>query len=104
VGDLTFLHDVGGLWHEAGQSLPRLQIIVGNDRGGTIFDTLEVAQTADPTDIERVLLTPHDVRLSALAEAYGFDYRLVTTVGELDQALLSATDQPLVIEVPLERA
>jgi 2-succinyl-5-enolpyruvyl-6-hydroxy-3-cyclohexene-1-carboxylate synthase len=104
VGDLTFLHDVGGLWHEAGQSLPRLQIIVGNDRGGTIFDTLEVAQTADPTDIERVLLTPHDVRLSALAEAYGFDYRLVTTVGERDQALLSATDQPLVIEVPLERA
>ncbi|CAB4909459.1 unannotated protein [freshwater metagenome] len=51
-----------------------------------------------------MLLTPHDVRLSALAEAYGFDYRLVTTVGELDQALLSATDQPLVIEVPLERA
>ncbi len=43
IGDLTLLHDVGSLLIGAGEARPRLQLIVGNDGGGTIFDALEVA-------------------------------------------------------------
>jgi 2-succinyl-5-enolpyruvyl-6-hydroxy-3-cyclohexene-1-carboxylate synthase len=103
LGDLTLLHDVGGLWVEPGQPRPRLQVVVANDGGGTIFDSLEVAATADRPDFDRVMLTPQDVNLSALAEAYGFDYLSAATVGQLDQALTQPGSRPLLIEVALER-
>ena len=103
LGDLTLLHDVGGLWAEPGQPRPRLQVVVANDGGGTIFDSLEVAATADRPDFDRVMLTPQDVNLRALAEAYGFDYLSASTVGQLDQALTQPGPRPLLIEVPLPR-
>lgn len=102
LGDLTFLHDVGGLFVQPGEERPRLQLVVGNDGGGTIFDSLEVATQASAEDMRRVLYTPQDVRLAALAEAYGWSYIRATTVGELDQALTMA-DHPVIIEVPLDR-
>ena len=43
LGDLAFLHDVGALLLPPDEDEPRLQVIVGNDGGGTIFDGLEVA-------------------------------------------------------------
>ena len=49
LGDLTFLHDVGSLLLAPGEPRPRLQVIVGVDGGGSIFDGLEVAATA-PAD------------------------------------------------------
>ena len=103
LGDITLLHDVGGLWAEPGLPRPRLQIVVANDSGGTIFDSLEVASTAERADFDRVMLTPHNVELRALAEAYGFDYQRASTVGELEQALTQPHERPLLIEVPLER-
>ena len=103
LGDITLLHDVGGMWAEPDQPSPRLQIVVANDAGGTIFDSLEVAATADHTDFDRVMLTPQNVNLSALCEAYGFDYLRASTVGELDQALTQPGSRPLLIDVPLER-
>src|SRR5690606_4002999 len=36
VGDLTFLHDAGSLLLPDGEERPRVQVVVGNDRGGTI--------------------------------------------------------------------
>jgi 2-succinyl-5-enolpyruvyl-6-hydroxy-3-cyclohexene-1-carboxylate synthase len=103
LGDITLLHDVGGLWAEPGRPRPRLQIVVANDSGGTIFDSLEVASTAERADFDRVMLTPHNVEFRALAEAYGFDYQRASTVGELEQALTQPDERPLLIEVPLER-
>jgi len=101
VGDLTFLHDVGALLFGLGEVRPRIQVIVGNDEGGTIFDGLEVAQTAGP-GYDRVLLTPQQVVIAQLAEAYGWDYLRVDTRGALDQAL-TASIRPLIVEVPLAR-
>ncbi|BDZ40562.1 hypothetical protein GCM10025863_31760 [Microbacterium suwonense] len=46
LGDLAFLHDVGALLLPADEPRPRIQVIVGNDGGGTIFDGLEVAGSA----------------------------------------------------------
>ena len=101
VGDLTFLHDVGALLFGLGEVRPRIQVIVGNDHGGTIFDGLEVASTAGP-GYDRVLLTPQEVSIPQLAEAYGWDYLRVDTRGALDQAL-TASIRPLIVEVPLTR-
>lgn len=103
LGDLAFLHDVGSLLAGDGEPRPRLQVIVGNDGGGTIFDGLEVAATAEPALVDRVLLTPQTVDLAALASAYGWEYRRVATRGELDPAL-TPTPGRVLIEVPLSRA
>lgn len=103
LGDLAFLHDSGALLLPPGEPHPRLQVIVGNDGGGTIFDGLEVAQTASENDMTRVLFTPHDARLDRLAEAYGWDYVRVDDRAQLDQALLSAPAGPQIIDVPLAR-
>jgi 2-succinyl-5-enolpyruvyl-6-hydroxy-3-cyclohexene-1-carboxylate synthase len=101
VGDLTFLHDVGALLFGEGEERPRIQVIVGNDGGGTIFDALEVAESAG-TGFERVLYTPQRAPVEALAAAYGWEYRRVDTRGQLDQAL-TASANPTIVEVPLPR-
>ena len=107
LGDLAMLHDAGSLLAGVGEERPRMQLIVGNDGGGTIFDDLEVAATfaagsADAALLDRVMLTPQRVDLAALAAAYGWEYRLVTNRGELDPAL-TPRDERVLIEVPLER-
>jgi 2-succinyl-5-enolpyruvyl-6-hydroxy-3-cyclohexene-1-carboxylate synthase len=85
-----------------GESRPRIQLVVGNDGGGTIFDTLEVAASAPQDAIDRVLLTPQLVDFDSLAAAYGWSYLRATNRGELDQALTASTG-PTLIEVPLPR-
>jgi len=101
LGDLTLLHDAGALLRAPGERMPPLQVVVGNDRGGTIFEGLEVAASAAPAAFERVQLTPRDVDLEALARAYGWQYRRASTRGELDQALSAVSPEPTLIEVPL---
>ena len=102
LGDLALLHDVGSLLGGAGEAWPRLQLVVGNDHGGTIFDGLEVARSADPALADRVLLTPQEVDFAALASAYGWEHRAVTEVGQLDGALTPSAGRVLV-EVALAR-
>lgn len=103
LGDLAFLHDVGALLLPPDETEPRLQVIVGNDGGGTIFDALEVAASARPNDLDRAFYTPHTVRLEHLALAYGWEYQRVTTRTALDQALTSPRGGRQIIEVPLAR-
>ncbi|MCU1469443.1 MAG: menD [Glaciihabitans sp.] len=102
LGDLAALHDVGGLLFGVREERPRIQVIVGNDGGGTIFDGLEVAASAPQDALDRVLLTPQSVDFAALAAAYGWTYLRATNRGELDQALTAASG-PTFIEVPLPR-
>lgn len=103
LGDLAFLHDVGALLLPADEPAPRIQVIVGNDRGGTIFDGLEVASSAEPADLDRAFYTPHAAQFAELAAAYGWQFLQVSTRSALDQALTSAISGPQIIEVPLER-
>ena len=102
VGDLTALYDVGALLFGAGEERPRIQVIVGNDGGGTIFDSLEVSKSAQRQPFDRVQYTPQCVDFRALAAAYGWDYRLAGNRGELDEAL-AASALPTLVEVPLPR-
>ncbi|MEV7800292.1 2-succinyl-5-enolpyruvyl-6-hydroxy-3-cyclohexene-1-carboxylic-acid synthase [Microbacterium foliorum] len=103
LGDLAFLHDVGALLLPPDEHEPRIQVIVGNDGGGTIFDGLEVAGTAARADLDRAFYTPHTVRLEQLALAYGWEYQRVTTRTALDQALTTPAGGRQLIEVPLTR-
>ncbi len=101
MGDLAFFHDVGALLFGVREPRPRIQVIVGNDGGGTIFDGLEVGQHGGPS-YDRVLLTPQQASVGKLADAYGWEYLRVDTRGQLDQAL-TASVVPVIIEVPLPR-
>jgi 2-succinyl-5-enolpyruvyl-6-hydroxy-3-cyclohexene-1-carboxylate synthase len=103
LGDLAVLHDVGALLLPPTEDEPRIQVIVGNDGGGTIFDSLEVADIAPATAMDRVLYTPHTARLEHLALAYGWEYVRVTTRAALDQALTAPVGGRQLIEVPLTR-
>ncbi|WZH35143.1 MAG: 2-succinyl-5-enolpyruvyl-6-hydroxy-3-cyclohexene-1-carboxylic-acid synthase [Microbacterium enclense] len=103
LGDLAFLHDVGALMLPPGEDEPRVQVVVGNDGGGTIFDGLEVASIAGDEAMERVQYTPHTARLEHLALAFGWEYHRVTTRVALDQVLTAPGGGRQLVEVPLPR-
>jgi 2-succinyl-5-enolpyruvyl-6-hydroxy-3-cyclohexene-1-carboxylate synthase len=103
VGDLAFVHDASSLLvMQGGEDAPRLQIVVGNDGGGTIFDGLEVAETADAAAFERVMRTGRELNIEAIADAFGWGYRRATTRSQLEEALTDQTSPRIVIEVPLD--
>ncbi|MGM7671482.1 2-succinyl-5-enolpyruvyl-6-hydroxy-3-cyclohexene-1-carboxylic-acid synthase [Microbacterium sp. A93] len=103
LGDLALLHDVGALLLPPDEQEPRIQVIVGNDGGGTIFDSLEVASSAPKEDLDRVFYTPHTTRLEHLALAYGWEYQRITTRSALDQALTTPASGRQLLEIPLAR-
>ena len=87
LGDLTLLHDAGSLAIDSTEAEPNLQVIVGNDGGGSIFSSLEMAKTLDEATFTRLFKTPQTVDLWHLAQAYGWGYTRVETLGQLDEAL-----------------
>ncbi|TDK25541.1 2-succinyl-5-enolpyruvyl-6-hydroxy-3-cyclohexene-1-carboxylic-acid synthase [Arthrobacter crusticola] len=107
LGDLTFLHDAGGLLIGAGETEPDLQLVVLNDHGGGIFGLLEHGEPATMERygpaVERLFGTPQQVDLAALAAAYGVDFERVTTL----QGLETAMERPLrgrsIVEVQADR-
>ena len=100
LGDLALIHDAGALLAPLPEGV-RVHLFVGNDRGGTIFDQLEVAGTANPDDYAKVMRTPHTVDIEALAKAGGWAYRKASTRADLDDAL-TAPEPLLVVEIPLD--
>lgn len=107
LGDVTFLHDAGGLLLGAGEEEPRLRIVVLNDAGGAIFGLLEhgavEAAGRYGTAVERLFGTPHSVDLAALAAAYGVAHRSVGTTAELAAALAEPWEGRSIIEVHTDR-
>lgn len=101
IGDLALLHDAGSLLLPEGEPAPRMQLFVGNDGGGTIFDGLEVAGSADPELFSRVMRTPQQADLASLARAYGWEYRRVETRGEIEKLLTEPVTGPSLVEIPL---
>ena len=103
LGDLAALHDVSSLFFGVGEPRPRVQLIIGNDGGGTIFDTLEVAQRAPRDAFDRVQFTPQNADFAGVAAASGWQHTLVSTRGGLSEALTAPMAGPSIIEVPLPR-
>ena len=93
VGDITFLHDAGGLLTPEHSPRPHnLTIVVANDHGGSIFETLEVGAEGLRDTFEECFATPHDVNVEALCAAYGVDYLAADDVHELIGALMDTTE------------
>ena len=107
LGDLTFLHDAGGLLLGAGEQEPDLRIVVLNDAGGAIFGLLEhgavEAEGRYGTAVERLFGTPHSVDLAALAAAYGVAHRSIRTTAELAAALTEPWEGRTIVEVRTDR-
>lgn len=103
VGDLTFLHDVGGLLRGRLEAAANLQIIVANDEGGSIFATLEPGAREHERLFERVFGTPHDADLAALAAGYGVRHVRVLDADELAPALAAPGTGVSVVEVRVDR-
>lgn len=84
LGDLTFLHDLTGLIIGPDEVRPEnLTIVIANDNGGGIFETLETGQEALRGNFEKAFGTPHDVDIEPLVEGFGVDYRRADTAQEL---------------------
>ncbi|GAA3324243.1 2-succinyl-5-enolpyruvyl-6-hydroxy-3-cyclohexene-1-carboxylic-acid synthase [Paeniglutamicibacter sulfureus] len=107
VGDVTFLHDVGGLLIGEGEPEPEMDVVILNDSGGAIFSTLEHGAVEESgryaNAVERLFATPHRVRIQPLAAAYGWEYLSVDTVEELRDVLQSPGIRRI-IEVAVPRA
>lgn len=104
VGDLTFLHDVGGLLVGALEREPDLQVVVANDDGGSIFATLEHGEPERADVFERVFGTPHGADLGALCAGYGVAHIRVDDLAALTAALAGPVRGRGVVEVVVDRA
>ena len=99
LGDLTLLHDASSLVIDPIDANLNIQLVVGNDGGGTIFEGLEVAKNLPKDAFEKLFRTPQRVNLELLAGAYGWSYQRVSNKVDLELALKSTGH--LLIDVAL---
>lgn len=104
VGDLTLLHDAGGLLVGPLERSPLLRIVVVNDDGGSIFHILEQGREEYADSFERIFGTPTGVALAPLAAAYGWDYRLAGSLAELRELLARPVAGREIVEVRIGRS
>ncbi|RKQ36999.1 2-succinyl-5-enolpyruvyl-6-hydroxy-3-cyclohexene-1-carboxylate synthase [Kocuria tytonis] len=107
MGDLTFLHDAGGLLLGDGEQVPDVHLVVVNDSGGGIFQTLEHGglglDARYAATVERFFGTPHRAGIAELCAAYGVEHVRAGTAIELTAALAAPVVGRRVVEVVLER-
>ncbi len=101
LGDLSLLHDLGGLFAVHRFGLHNLHIVVLNNDGGGIFHRLPIAQHEPP--FTAMFRTPHGLTFEHAAALYGLTYRRLEAA-EITPALRSAlaSDQPHLLEVPTD--
>ena len=99
LGDVSFLHDIGGLY--AARSVPvPFTIAVLDNGGGRIFEQLPLADVPgmDGARLEP-WLTPHDFDLSHAAALYGLDFCRPANPAELRRVLASQPAGPRVVDI-----
>ena len=103
VGDLSFLHDLGGLWPLRRHGLSLLVVLVNNDGGG-IFHFLPQAELA-AADFEDWFGTPHGLDFEGAITTFG-GRLLRPEPGEWDATLREAAATPglTVVELRTDRA
>jgi len=87
LGDLAFLHDVGGLLIARRNSIP-LTVVVANNDGGGIFSFLPVAGVGEA--FEPLFATPHGLDLEHAGHLFGAQTVRVQTAAELSAAMKEA--------------
>jgi 2-succinyl-5-enolpyruvyl-6-hydroxy-3-cyclohexene-1-carboxylate synthase len=94
LGDVSFMHDVGGLAAARDAQGP-LAIVVIDNGGGRIFEQLPIfSQLQDKGEVNRFWLTPPRAELSHAAALYGHRYTRVETDAGIAPAMAEATGQP----------
>ena len=104
MGDLTLLHDAGGLVIGPSEPRPDLRIVVANDDGGSIFATLEQGEPAHLRAFERMFATPHGASFEALAGVSGTRYRRVVDLDGLAELLAEPPVGLELVEAVVDRA
>jgi len=104
VGDLAFLHDAGAFVVGPAEPRPDLTVVLVDDDGGGIFETLEHAGAVDRTVFERVVATPHGTDVAALAAAHHVPHVLATTPAEFLAAVAAPPRGLRVVQVRVERS
>jgi 2-succinyl-5-enolpyruvyl-6-hydroxy-3-cyclohexene-1-carboxylate synthase len=93
LGDVSLLHDLGGL-HVASKVPAPLAIVVLNNGGGRIFEQLPIGGSGSgETTPARALdhfTTPHTLDFGHAAALFDLPYRRAETLSELEQALAQA--------------
>lgn len=89
LGDLAFLHDVGGL---AGLTdpPPDLVVVVNDNSGGGIFSFLPQRSDLDEARFEQLFGTPHGVDVGELGGAYGATVHRPSSTAETVATVLAA--------------
>jgi 2-succinyl-5-enolpyruvyl-6-hydroxy-3-cyclohexene-1-carboxylate synthase len=89
VGDVSFLHDLGGLAVAARRSA--LTVVVIHNDGGRIFEQLPLAEVPGVgEDVMTHFTTPHGLDLEPAARLFGASHERVETAGALVAALARA--------------
>jgi 2-succinyl-5-enolpyruvyl-6-hydroxy-3-cyclohexene-1-carboxylate synthase len=103
LGDVGFLHDLGGL-HAA--RLPReagVVLVVLNNGGGGIFEYLPIASRPDV--LASCFVMEHSTKLAGIAESFGVSYSMPQNREELREALRPpAAPEVRLVEVGVDRA
>lgn len=86
MGDLTLIHELSGL-NLTGLTQLELQLIVGNDRGGHIFDRLEMRENLSEKWFETLFTTPQSVELEKVVVGFGWTYVRCENLAELEAAM-----------------
>ena len=94
MGDIAFLHDLGGLNLGEEQAAPNLTVVVLDNNGSGIFSQLEQGADEYQEHYEKVFGTPHGKDLWVIAESLGIPAKQVTTKTELKFALESFEKMP----------
>ena len=113
LGDLAFRHDLGGLAAlnetgslQANSQAGSLTVLVIDNGGGRIFESLPVASAISPDQFQRLFTTPTTPdtnRIAAdLASAFGFEHYHVNDDDQLGELLANPTDGVRVITVPID--
>ncbi|MBC9732984.1 2-succinyl-5-enolpyruvyl-6-hydroxy-3-cyclohexene-1-carboxylic-acid synthase [Nocardioides marmotae] len=103
MGDVTFLHDSGGLVLGPREERPDLTVVVVNDDGGAIFSMLEQGAPEHAGPFEDLFGTPHGVDLASLCAATRTPHWRVDTLAELEHALASPNGGIEVVEAVVDR-
>jgi 2-succinyl-5-enolpyruvyl-6-hydroxy-3-cyclohexene-1-carboxylate synthase len=104
-GDLSFLHDLGGLLAARRHRLRAVFLVLDNDGGG-IFEHLPIA--AFPEHLDALFVTPHGLDLGPLVEACGARFlrveRPALLAPALSEALRAAGTTVLVLAIDRVRS
>jgi 2-succinyl-5-enolpyruvyl-6-hydroxy-3-cyclohexene-1-carboxylate synthase len=94
LGDVSFMHDLGGLAAARASQGPFAIVVIDNG-GGRIFEQLPIfEQLREHAETSRFWLTPPAVDISHAAQLFGYRYLRVTREVETESAMHSATSEP----------